>query len=55
MIGGWVSGGKERLYWGVVGFLVVKVLVFFRGMNVIYKIYRNESFRNISEIFFFKC
>lgn len=55
MIGGGVSGGKECLHRGVIGSLVVKVPVFFRGMNVTYKTYRNESLRNISEILLFKC
>lgn len=55
MIGGWVTRGKECLHRGIVGSLVVKVPVFFRGMNVTYKTYRNESLRNISEILLFKC
>lgn len=55
VIGGWVTGGKECLHRGIVGSLVVKVPVFFCGMNVTYKTYRNESLRNISEILLFKC
>lgn len=55
VIGGWVTRGKECLHRGIVGSLVVKVPVFFRGMNVTYKTYRNESLRNISEILLFKC
>lgn len=55
VIGGWVTRGKECLHRGIVGSLVVKVPVFFRGMNVTYKTYRNESLRNISEILLCKC